>query len=62
VLLYAVVLGSVTAVLVLVLVGLLLVPVLAAGFVAVLVLTVVGALRANEGRPFRYPLTIRFVR
>jgi uncharacterized protein len=48
----------VSAVLMLVLVGFVLLPVVA---VVWLVLTVVGAVRANSGEPYRYPLTIRMI-
>jgi uncharacterized Tic20 family protein len=41
-----------------VLIGILLVPALA---VFVLVTTILGAIRAYEGKPFRYPLCIRFL-
>ena len=51
----------VTFVLILVLIGLLLLPVLAAMIVAWVVFVIIGAVRANNGELYRYPLTIRFV-
>jgi uncharacterized protein len=59
--LYFVVGGIVTFVLSLVLIGLLLIPVLAAGVIAWVVLVIVAATKANNGEAYRYPLTIRFV-
>jgi uncharacterized Tic20 family protein len=50
-----------TFVLFFVLVGILLIPVLAALGIAWLVLVVVAAVKASAGEPYRYPLTIRFV-
>jgi hypothetical protein len=51
----------VTFVLIFFLVGLLLLPVLAAGIIAWVVFVIIGATRANKGEVYRYPLTIRFV-
>ena len=51
----------VTFVLILVLIGLLLLPLLAAMIVAWVVFVIIGAVRANNGELYRYPLTIRFV-
>lgn len=39
-----------------------LVPVLLVGLPAWLIVTIVAAVRASEGRSFRYPLTIQFIR
>ncbi len=50
--------GFVSVVLALVLIGFLLLAVLA---VLWLVFVVLATMRASEGRPYRYPLTIRFV-
>ena len=61
VLLYFVVGGIATFVLIFVLVGLLLIPVLIAMGIAWLVLVIIAAVRANRGEAYRYPLTIRFV-
>lgn len=41
-----------------VLIGFILLPVVA---LATLIMTIVGAIRANNGEQYRYPLTIRFV-
>lgn len=49
----------VSLVLILVLVGFLLLPAVA---ITWLVLVVVAAVRASNGQPYRYPITIRFVR
>jgi hypothetical protein len=48
----------VSAVLILLVVGIFLLPVVA---VAWLVLTIIAAMRANNGEQYRYPLTIRMV-
>ena len=60
-LLYFVVAGIATFVLVFVLVGLLLIPVLFGMMIGWLVLVIIAAVRANRGEAYRYPLTIRFV-
>lgn len=64
-LLYVVVGSIVTGVLFLLTFGLVLflaVPVAVLGACAWIVLTVLAAVAASEGRPHRYPLTIRFLR
>jgi|SRR5688500_15402842 uncharacterized Tic20 family protein len=61
VLIYAVVAGVVTVVLVFVLIGVLLIPLFAVAVVGWIVLVVVAAIKASNGEPYRYPLTIRFV-
>jgi uncharacterized protein len=65
-LLLVMVIGGIAAVpLTLLTVGLILIPfAFAAAAIGVLwiVLTIVAAVKANEGRDYRYPLTIRFVR
>jgi len=61
VVIYAIVLGIATFVLIFVLVGLALIPVLILGFLAWLVLTCLAAAKAGQGEEYRYPLTIRFV-
>ena len=61
VLLYFVVVGIATFVLVFIVIGLLLIPVLIAMGIAWLVLTIMAAVKANGGEAYRYPLTIRFV-
>jgi hypothetical protein len=50
---------AVSAVLVVVLVGFLMLPLVGIAYV---VLTIMGAVAASRGQEFRYPLTIRFVR
>lgn len=60
-LLWSLALGLVTVVLMLVFIGFLLLPVLALLGVAWLVLTIIAGLKANEGKAYRYPLTIRFI-
>ena len=42
-------------------IGVLLLPVLAGLGIAWVVFTIIGGLKANEGKPYRYPLTIRFI-
>lgn len=58
---YAAVGGLLTAILIIFLVGLLLLPLIFAAAIAWVVLVVVAAVKANNGEPYRYPLTIRFV-
>ncbi len=60
-LLWALILGAVTFVLMLFVIGVLLLPVLAGLGIAWVVFTIIGGLKANEGKPYRYPLTIRFI-
>ncbi|MFC4078267.1 DUF4870 domain-containing protein [Salinithrix halophila] len=48
----------VACVLLLLLIGFILVPVI---YLTGLVLTIIASVRANEGTPYRYPLTIRFL-
>lgn len=60
-LIWSLALGLVTAVLMLVFIGVLLIPVLILLGVAWLVLTIIAGLKANEGKAYRYPLTIRFI-
>ena len=59
--LYAVVLGIATFVLIFFVVGLLLIPVFVVLFIAWLVLICIAASKAASGEEYRYPLTIRFV-
>lgn len=61
VLIYGAALGLVTVVTIIFLVGIIFIPVLIAGAIAWLVLTIVAAMKANRGEPYRYPLTLRFV-
>jgi uncharacterized Tic20 family protein len=55
------VLGGATLILMFIFVGLLLIPVLAVVSVLWIVFPIIGGLRANEGKPYRYPATIRFI-
>ncbi len=59
---YAAVLGTVTVILLLIIVGLLLIPLLLALGLLWIVLICVAAVKAGQGEEYRYPLTIRFVR
>lgn len=61
VLLYAVVIGIATFVLIFFVVGLALIPVLILGFVAWIAFVCLAAVRAGQGEDYRYPLTIRLV-
>ena len=38
-----------------------LIPVIAILGIAWVVFSIIGGLKANEGKPYRYPLTIRFI-
>ena len=65
VLLYVIVGSILLTVLAIVTLGLgllVLIPIVLAAMVAWLVLTIVAGVRAGEGRAYRYPLTIRFVK
>lgn len=54
-------LGILAFILTFVLVGFLLLPVVALGGVAMIVFSIIAGLKANEGRPYRYPMTMRLV-
>ncbi len=58
-------LGALTILLILTIFGMLLAPLVIIASMALgvvwIVFMVVGGLRANEGRPYRYPLTVRFI-
>jgi len=60
-LLYLTLGGIVTFILIILIIGLLLIPVFLLAAVGWLVLVVVGAVQANKGEAYRYPLTIRFI-
>lgn len=60
-LLGSLVLGAVTFVLMFLLIGFLLFPVLWGIGIAWIVFCIIAGLKANEGKPYRYPLTIRFI-
>ena len=55
----ATVASIISAVLVIVLVGLILLPVVAIGFI---VLTIIGAIKAYAGEPYRYPVNVRLIK
>jgi uncharacterized Tic20 family protein len=59
---YGIVLGIITAILWIILVGILLVPVLFIGWVVWVVLTIIASVKASNGVLYRYPLTIRFLK
>lgn len=59
---YSLVATVVTMILMFVLIGFLLFPLLLVAMVAWIVLIVVAAVRVSDGTPYRYPLTIRFIR
>jgi uncharacterized protein len=60
-LLWTLILGAVTFVLMFVFIGVLLIPVLVILGIAWVVFSVIAGLKANEGKPYRYPLTVRFI-
>lgn len=65
VLLYAVVGGLVAALLAIVTLGIgviVIVPIAFAAAIAFVVLVVVAAVRASNGQPYRYPVTVRWIR
>ena len=51
--------GFACALLFLVFIGVILLPIL---IIAVVIYTIIGAVKANEGQLYRYPLTIRFLK
>lgn len=59
-LIWGVILGVVTFILIFFIVGLLLLPVIIAGAIAWLVLVVMASVKANNGELYTYPLTIDF--
>lgn len=59
---YGMILGAITAVLWIILIGIFLVPVLIIGWIAMVILTIIGAVKASNGQLYRYPLTIRFLK
>jgi len=61
IMLYTLILGVVTAILLFVLVGFLLIPLFVLLGAAWIIFTVVAAVAASRGEEYRYPLTIRFV-
>lgn len=61
-LIYGVVGGLLTVLLLFLIVGVILIPVLIAGAILWLVLVIMAGVKANNGETYRYPLTIRFMR
>ncbi len=61
-LLYTLLLGVVVFVLLFVLVGFLLIPLFGVLYVLDIVLVIVASIKASEGKLYRYPLTIRFLK
>jgi uncharacterized protein len=49
----------VSSLLILIIIGLVLLPIILIGW---LVFTIIGAVTANDGRPYRYPINIRMVK
>lgn len=60
-LLWGLILTAITVPLIFLVVGFLLIPVLIVYPAVWTIFCIVGGLRANEGRPYRYPLTVRFI-
>jgi uncharacterized Tic20 family protein len=60
-LLGSLILLAITFVLMFVAIGFLLIPVLWGIGIAWIVFSIIAGLKANEGKPYRYPLTIRFI-
>jgi len=61
IMLYAVILGVVTVILLFLVVGLLLIPLFAVLGLVWIVCTCIAATKAGRGEEYRYPMTIRFV-
>ena len=62
ILLYTIVWAVISFVLMLVLIGFVLMWLIPLFYLANIVLVIVASLKANEGRLYRYPLTIRFIK
>jgi uncharacterized protein len=60
--LYSLVLGVITGILVLILIGALLIPVLFLLWVLWMIFMIVGAVKASNGEFYSYPATIRFLK
>ena len=60
-LLWTLILVALAFILMIVFIGVLLIPVIAILGIAWVVFSIIGGLKANEGKPYRYPLTIRFI-
>jgi len=61
-LIYAAALGAISFVLLFVLIGFLLLPLFGVLYFLDIVLVIIASIRASEGRLYRYPLTIRFLK
>jgi uncharacterized Tic20 family protein len=59
---YTVALGAIAFILMFVLIGFLLIPLLALLYIADVVLVIIASIQANDGRLYRYPLTIRLIK
>ena len=59
---YTAVLSVVCFILMFVLIGFLLIPLLALLYIADIVLVIIASIQANDGRLYRYPLTIRLIK
>ncbi len=55
-------LAVITFFLIFIVIGFLLIPVIALLFLADIVLVIIASIKANDGQPYRYPLTIRLVK
>lgn len=60
-LLWLILLSFATVILFFVFIGILLVPVLILQGIVWMVLSIIASIKANDGQPFRYPLTLRFI-
>jgi uncharacterized Tic20 family protein len=58
---YGLAIAAIAVVLMFVLVGFLILPILAIGWVTMLILIIMGSVKASNGILYRYPLTIRFL-
>jgi uncharacterized Tic20 family protein len=61
-LIYTVLLGILFFILMWVLVGFLLLPLFGVLYLADIVLVIVASIKASEGKLYRYPLTVRFIK
>ena len=59
--LWGIILGVITFVLTIFVIGVLLWPVLFVYPIVWVVFSIIAGLKANEGKPYRYPLTVRFI-
>ena len=61
IMLYTLLLGIVTVILLFLIVGILLIPLFLVGFAAWIAFVIIAAVAASRGQEYRYPLTIRFI-